>query len=287
MRIPRSIRLTAAAALGAAVVVLPAAAASEGTPTIENEDPVHHWKPPAATIEAGGAVTFKNSSTTVPHGIHWISTPATPACDSSVPVGTTVGSSATSWSGDCKFAVAGTYTFYCTVHGSVMSGTITVTGPGGKEPPAETTPTGTTGTTPGAPPPGSGSGGVQGGGGQPGGSVPSASAALAALRLTVPRHGATVRGSLKIPPADAGGRLEIDLLAARSALVAGGPKAVRVGQLVRRGLVAGPLRFSIAPAGRGLRTLRRRGSLKVTMIVKLAPGAGGASSVSRRLTLHR
>ena len=56
-----------------------------------------------------------------------------------------------------------------------------------------------------------------------------------------------MRGSLTIPPADAGGRLEIDLLAARSALVAGGPKAVRVGQLVRRALVAGPLRFSIAP----------------------------------------
>src|SRR3954463_1700902 len=80
LRIPRSFRLIAAAALGAAAVVLPAAAASESAPTIENEDPAHHWKPPTATIEPGGAVLFKNASTTVPHGLHWVSTPATPSC---------------------------------------------------------------------------------------------------------------------------------------------------------------------------------------------------------------
>jgi plastocyanin len=278
MRIPRSIRLAAAAVLGAAVVVLPAAAASEGTPTIENEDPVHHWKPPTATIEAGGSITFKNTNMSTPHGIKWIGPPATPACDSSVPVE----ASGTNWSGNCQFAVAGTYTFYCTVHGSSMKGTITVTGEGGKEPPKEPTPTGTTtGTTPAAPPPpGEGSGGVQSGGAQSAPPV-TASAALAALKLTVPRHGATVKGSLTIPAAAAGGRLEIDLLATL------GHAKVRAGQLVRRKLAAGPLRVSLAPGARALRTLHRRGSLKVTMVVKLAPASGAANSVSRRLTLHR
>ena len=280
MRIPRSIRLAAAAVLGAAVVVLPAAAASESVPTIENEDPAHHWKPPSATIEAGGSVTLENTSLSTSHGIEWISGPATPGCEPSVPVN----ASRTNWSGNCTFAAAGTYVFYCTVHGSSMKGTITVTSGAGKEPPKEPTPTGTTTVTaPGAPPPtaaSGGAGGVQSGGAQ--GATPvSASAALAALKLTVPRHGSTVRGSLTIPSADAGGRLEIDLLATL------GHSKLRVGQLVRRGLAVGPLRFSIAPSARGLRAFRRRGSLKVTMLVKLAPGAGTPSSVSRRLTLHR
>lgn len=280
MRIPRSIRLTAAAALGAAVVVLPAAAASESAPTIENEDPAHHWKPPTATIEAGGSVTFKNTSLSTNHGIEWVSVPATPSCEPSVPVNTFK----PDWSGNCTFAAAGTYTFYCSFHGSIMKGTITVTSGAGKEPPKEPTPTGTTTvTTPGAPPPaggGSGSGAGQSGGAQ-GGTPVSASAALAALKLTVPRHGATLRGSLTIPSADAGGRLEVDLLAAL------GHAKIRVSRVVRRGLAAGPLRFSPAISGRGLRALRRRGTLKLTMLVKLAPAAGTGSSVSRRLTLHR
>jgi plastocyanin len=281
MRIPRSIRLAAAAALGAAVVVLPAAAASEGTPTIENEDPARHWKPPAVTIEPNGSITFKNTNAGVKHGVEWTGGPATPSCEPSVPVN----SAATSWSGNCTFATSGTYTFRCTEHPSTMKGTITVTTGAGKEPPKEPTPTGTTTvTTPGAPPPpsggGSGSGGSQSGGAQAGTPV-SASAALAALKLSVPRHGATVRGSLTIPSAGAGGRLEVDLLAKL------GSSKVRVGQLVRRSIAAGPLRFSLAPTGRGLRALRKRGSLKVTMLVKLAPLSGTASSVSRALTLRR
>jgi hypothetical protein len=47
-----------------------------------------------------------------------------------VPVGTTPAASATNWSGSCSFTQAGTYTFFCTVHGSEMTATVTVNGAG-------------------------------------------------------------------------------------------------------------------------------------------------------------
>jgi plastocyanin len=285
VRAAPTIRLIAAAALGVAAVALPATAASEGSPTIENEDPSgggHHWKPPTATVEAGGVVVFKNTNASVPHGIHWNSTPATPTCDSSVPVGS---ASATSWSGNCTFTVPGTYTFYCSFHGPSMSGTIVVTGPPapGKAPSAETTPPGTgTGAPPGFGPTGGGSGSPSGG---PAPSATAASAAaLSALRLAVPRHGGVLHGSLLIPAADASGRLQVELLAARSALTAG---TLRVGQLVRNGIAAGRLAFTLTPSARALRSLRRRGSLKLTMTARLQAASGAGASVSRRLTLHR
>lgn len=276
MSIPRSLRLIAAAGLGVAAVALPAAAATEGAPTIETEDPAHHWKPPTATIEAGGAILFKNASTTTPHGIRWVAGPATPSCDAGVPVGTELAQSGTDWGGDCHFTVAGTYTFWCTVHGAAMSGTITVTNPGETQPPTPTAPPTTT-TTASTPPVsgGSGAGSVPA---PVAGSAPGASAAaLAALHVSVPRHGATVRGVLTVPAEDAGGSLRV-------ALQAGG---VHLAELTRRELAAGTLRFSIAAGGRGLRALRRSGRLRVTLAVRLTPAAGAGASVSRRLTLRR
>ncbi len=285
MRIPRPFRLIAAAALGVAAVALPAAAASEGAPTIETEDPAHHWKPPTATIEAGGAIFFKNGSTTTPHGLRWVGGPATPSCDAGVPVGTEFAQSGTNWSGDCHFTVAGTYAFWCTVHGSAMSGTITVTNPGETQPPTQTTPSpGTTAPT-GTPPPGAGPGDGTTTPPPAGGSAAAASAAaLGALQLSVPRHGAAVHGALTVPADDAGGRLQVELQAARSALLA---SDVRVAELTRSDLAAGPLHFTLVAGGRALRTLRRRGRLRLTMTLRLSPPAGAAATASRRLTLHR
>ncbi len=273
MSILRSFRLIAAAGLGVAAVALPAAAATEGAPTIETENPAHHWKPPTATIEAGGAILFKNASTTTPHGIRWVGGPATPSCDPGVPVGTEFAQSATNWSGDCHFTLAGTYTFWCTVHGAAMSGTITVTNPGETQPATQTAPP--TSGTPGNTPPGSGgSGAITPAAGSASG---ASAAALAALRLSVPRHGATARGTLTVPAEDAGGSLRVTLRAGGAHLA----------ELTRRELAAGTLRFSIAAGARGLRTLRRSGRLHVTMAVRLAPAAGTGASVIRRLTLRR
>lgn len=127
------------AVLGAALAVLPAAAGVETDPTVEavNEGGVppygetHSWSPSHASIAAGGIVTFSNP-TAVAHGVEWLSA-VKPVCEEGpgkVPVGTKVTDSGKEWIGNCKFAQAGTYAFYCTVHHAAMSGTITVTIPG-------------------------------------------------------------------------------------------------------------------------------------------------------------
>jgi plastocyanin len=119
-------------ALVAVAALAPAVAGSLATP-IEavNEGGVYgeaqRWLPSAETVIAGSVVTFRNS-TEVPHGVRWVSAPTTPECTSGVPVGTTAAASGTKWSGTCTFTQPGAYTFYCTVHGSEMSGTVTVPG---------------------------------------------------------------------------------------------------------------------------------------------------------------
>jgi plastocyanin len=128
----RTLRLLAATLL--VLLVAPAVAGSEPTPTIEaaNENGYygerHSWRPSAATVTAGGGVNLSNP-TVVNHGVEWKSGPATPSCSSGVPVGTTPAASGSGWSGTCTFAQPGVYTFYCTVHGGEMTGTITVNTP--------------------------------------------------------------------------------------------------------------------------------------------------------------
>jgi hypothetical protein len=86
-----------------------------------------------------------------------------------------------------------------------------------------------------------------------------------------------------VPAGDAGGRLQVELQAPRSALAA----SVQVGQLTRSGLAAGALHFTVVANARALRTLRRRGRLSLTMTVRLSSPAGAGATVSRRRTLHR
>jgi plastocyanin len=124
--------LQLAVVLGAAVIMLPAVASSETTPVEAVNEPAvgpypetHRWSPAQETVTTGAVVTFRNP-TTVYHGVHWISGPTPPECSNTVPVGTEPSASNTNWTGTCTFKEAGTYTFYCTVHGASMSGKITV-----------------------------------------------------------------------------------------------------------------------------------------------------------------
>jgi plastocyanin len=125
-----------AASLGFALTLLPAVASSvEPTPTIKAVNvpasnyyaEKHYWFPSQQTVMTGGVVTFSNP-TPVAHGVEWLSA-VKPKCEEGqgkVPVGTTPAASAPEWSGNCTFTQAGTYTFYCTVHGPEMTGTVTV-----------------------------------------------------------------------------------------------------------------------------------------------------------------
>jgi plastocyanin len=118
----RRLWLGLAATLAAATLALPAMAAE---PTIE-ATAVNTWSPNTSAVSSGGAIKIVNTSMTNLHGVEWKSGPNTPSCTSGVPVGNTPSASGTNWSGSCTFTQAGTYVFWCTVHGSSMSETVTV-----------------------------------------------------------------------------------------------------------------------------------------------------------------
>src|SRR5579859_3839968 len=129
-RFPKRLRLPLALLLVAAVVV-PAVAVSE-TPTVEARSTIE-WKPNTASINPGGEVKFVNNNMGT-HGVEWKSGPGTPSCTGVDGASSGSPSSGSTWNGSCTFAQAGTYVFWCTVHGSGMKGTITVGVPTGPVP---------------------------------------------------------------------------------------------------------------------------------------------------------
>jgi plastocyanin len=287
VRLRRRFLCLLAAVLGAAVVVLPAIAGSETGPSIEAENKPgsgiyseehHAWKPSSATVGAGAAVAISNP-TAVPHGVRWVSAPGTPSCSAGVPVGATVEASGSKWSGTCTFAQPGVYVFYCTVHGPEMTGTITVnssavTTTGAVAPPATggapTTTTNQMSSPEAAVSPGS----------------PLAGSAAQAIKLAPSQHGRSIRGSLKISQAGAGGRLEVDLLAkAASLAVAGHGAQVQVGRLVRSGLHAGTLPFTVTLGARARHALRAHRRLTLSVRILLS-SSHAAARITRTVVLH-
>ncbi len=290
----RRLLLSAVGLLLAAVAALPALAGSETGPEIKavngpgppSPTATHEWSPPQLAVAEGTSVTMNNPTTT-PHGIHWVSTPATPVCDASVPVGTGEADSGTQWSGKCTFARAGTYSYYCTVHGAAMSGTVTVSA-------AQTPPTGSPPTTPSGPtgPSGGEGSGAPGATPTPGAGAgaplsPFLGGAAHALTLAATQHGSSVRGSVRVSQAGAGGRLEVVLLARSASLARSGQaKPVRVGQLERSSLSTGTARFTVALTARARKALKRRGRLALTVEVQLRPRVGASASATRTVVLR-
>jgi plastocyanin len=107
------------------MLAVPAVAAE---PTVEATF-ANKWSPGTSTVAAGGAIKIVNPNMGT-HGVEWKSGPNIPSCTSGVPVGTSPAASGTNWSGSCTFTQPGTYVFWCTVHGSSMSETVTVPGGG-------------------------------------------------------------------------------------------------------------------------------------------------------------
>jgi plastocyanin len=281
----RLLPLLVLAVLAAALVVLPAVAGSETSPTIEAENTPagvyseehHAWAPSQVTVGEGGVVTLKNPGSTISHGVQWVGGPATPTCSAGVPVGTTAASSGTNWSGTCTFAHPGTYTFYCTVHGREMTGTIVVAGAGTPPPGPSPGPEGGP-----APPGGSGPGGSSGAAGSP------FAGGTHALRLTASQHGPSVHGSIDVSSAGAGGRLEVALFASSASLAAvHRTSRVRIGRYVRSSVHAGVASFAVGLTARARAALRRHKRLAVNVRVLLTPAAGAPGVVSRSVVLHR
>ena len=261
--------------LGAAVAALPAVAGSETAPTIEATNlggggiykEAHEWSPPSATVGVSGVVTFVNNSSSVEHGVVW-SSAIKPACE-----GVPENRGATSWRGTCTFSQPGTYTFYCYVHPSEMKGSITVNANGTTTTTMTSGTTTTTGSsTPQAPPPGS---------------SPLQGNTREVLTLLKSQRGTAVRGSVRISPAGAGGRLEVDLLAKRASLASLSGPFRSVGKLVRRSLSAGKVSFSVPLNAKGRRALGRHGHLALKAAVAVSSPAAARFSTSRSVVLRR
>jgi plastocyanin len=277
---------------GAAVAVIPSVASSAGNPTVSAKSP-YSWSPAQVAVMsgAGATVTFQNQSQGT-HGIHWVSVPATPSCDSGVPVD----KFSSSWSGNCTFSQQGTYTFYCAVHGSLMSGTVYVNAAGtvpstttttttpATTPPATTTPATTTTTTPAtsittpatttARPESTTTTSK---------SAPSAGPAIASGSVALPavQHGRNVSGSLTIAPG--GARLLIGLLfTANQARVS----QLSAGTLSKRE-PAGHVRFLVKLNRAGKRALARHGKLRLTVRISATSLASHTTTtLIRRVTLR-
>lgn len=263
--------LPLAAIVGGFIGLLPAVASSETSPTIEAVNVglySHRWSPMQASVGVGGAVAIRNP-TAVAHGVEWIG-PLKPECSGGVPVGTTPAASGKEWSGTCTFAQPGTYTFYCTVHGPEMTGTITVSASGTTT--TTTTPTTTTPTTTGSTTPGE--------------SLPSAPLS-SGPSFASRQHGGAVRGSLAISTAGAGDRLEVDVFAKGASLGKsrhGG--RVRVGRLVRDPMSAGTVSFLVRLDSEARRALKRHRRLALVVRVTLTPLYGNPTSVTRTVVEH-
>ncbi len=291
MRLRKALLVACTGLLGAAVVVLPAAAGSEGSPQIEalnRSGGGHEWSPAQASVGTGGSVTISNNSSTTPHGVEWVSGPATPSC-SGVPGTAGQPSSGTSWTGTCAFSQPGTYIFYCTVHGPEMTGTVTVAANGTTTTtmtmPSTGTGTGAQPPTPGYQPAGQGQG--EAAPGSPTGTPasPLAGDAASAVKVAATQRGRVVRGSVAVSRAGVGGRLEVRLLTARAALAAS--KSVQVGRLVRSNLAAGTVSFSVALGARARSALARHGKLSLSVRLVLTPAYGHATTVSRSVRLRK
>jgi hypothetical protein len=320
---PRTLLLFALAALmGAAVAVLPALAAGPSEVKLEvNENcEVSKWScwavqgsgsmpQPAReiTIASGGTVAFSDE---MGHeaNIKWTSTPSgPPTCSSEVPVFPMAAK--TGWKGECQFAQSGTYSFesstlfndgstnftkYEIVVGGTSTGTTSTTTTTTTTTPTTTTPTtamptattstqpssggaptGTTvstATTPGSmemPPP-------------PGGSHP-----LATLALANAQHGDAVRGTVQIPAADSGARLEVELLAQGASLAkVKRPGSSRVGRFVRSSAPAGTVSFTVSLDAQAKRALRHHHKLALTVRIVLTPKHGTAMTLTRSVVIR-
>ncbi len=264
----RIFALPLVALLGVGVAVVPSMGSSAvgSTATVTGLETIT-WSPEKVTISPGGQVTFQDPSKKVPHGIVWKSVPETPSC-SGVPIN--VGRA--NWTGTCTFTKAGTYSYYCYVHGEPMSGTVYVEAPGTEPPPSTSSSTPTTTTEMHMTMPTSTTTGTQPVSPSPVPAMDSLSAGTLRLRG---QQRARVHGSLDV--ALAGSSLEITLLAPRVQLshtLGHGHGTELVGHFKRDGLAAGALSFEVALDQRARGALKRRGRLSLTVRIVLTPPHG-------------
>jgi hypothetical protein len=312
--------LPVAAMLGAAVVIVPAFAASPSEVKLEvNENCVEPnwpcWAVPGSgpnpepaskvTIAPGGEIKFADKASTAAT-VTWKG--SAPMC-SGVPA-----SAATAWEGTCKFEQEGTYMFesstmfkglgldytkYEIVVGNTSTGTTSSTGTTTTTTtPTTTTPTTTTPTTttPTTTTPVATTSTQPAGGGAytattPGSTEmpppPVGSHPLATVAIANAQHGNAVRGTVQIPAADSGARLEVEVLARGASLASvKRSSSTRVGRLVRASAPAGKVSFTVALDAAAKSALRHHHKLALIVKIVLTPKQGAALTITRSLALR-
>lgn len=288
MRLRKRLLFGLAAVTGAAVVVLPAVAASE-TPTVEaitgcsTYYPSYPcWSPSSpVTIASGGTVKFVDKSNNLEQGIRWIGT--APACEN-VPSANQKGP----WEGTCTFTQPGNYRFegtqiYSSTGEVVVTGTTTTNTTTSTATTTAPTLSGPAGPTGASPEPGSPAAGSNDGAQ----SSPLAGSAASAVRLAAVQHGRAVHGSVEVSHAGAGGRLEVQLLARRAALASAGRSAqAQVGHVARATIASGTVSFAIALDAKAARALRVHRRLALDVRIAVTPVEGSAVVITRSVLLR-
>jgi hypothetical protein len=115
---------------------------------------------------------------------------------------------------------------------------------------------------------------------------PAGSHPLATLALATAQHGDAVHGTVQIPAADGGARLEVELLAQGASLAkVKRSGSFRVGRLVRSSAPAGTVSFTVSLDARAKRALRHH-KLALTVKIVLTPKHGAAMTLTRSVVVR-
>jgi plastocyanin len=110
---------------------------------------------------------------------------------------------------------------------------------------------------------------------------------LSGLSLRASQRGPSVRGSIDVSPAGAGGRLEVAMFATGASLAAvQHPAGVRVGRLLRSSVRAGVVKFTTPLSARGRAALHRRHRLALTVRIVLTPVSGAPATLTKSMVLR-
>jgi hypothetical protein len=302
VRLRKRLLFPLAALLGAAVVVLPALAASSEAKLEVNENcnfpnwpcwtvPGSNPTPASVKIAPGGVVTFADK-TSVAANIAW--TGAAPTCSPAVPVSPAPAS--TGWEGTCTFEAPGRYRFESSslyyaytkyeivVEAATTGTTPTGTGTAGGSSGASGSGTSTSGSGT-QTQTGGGSAG-QGGNGAAVGS-PFVGNSSSACKLHSTQRGQSVHGSVEVSQAGAGGRLEVELLATRASLAGAGHSShVQVGRLVRSSVPAGTDTFAVSLDARARHALHVHGHLALSVKIALTSVHGSPVTLTRSVVVR-
>jgi hypothetical protein len=105
--------------------------------------------------------------------------------------------------------------------------------------------------------------------------------------LASSQKGGAVHGTVQIPAADVGARLEVELLAQGASLAkVKRSSSSRVGRLVRSSAPAGRVLFTVSLDTAAKRALRRHHKLALTVKIVLTPQHGAAVTLTRSVVVH-